>query len=66
MCLLSRTVARSADGAAFTDLFRAKWFSMIHEEWTISVLKNRPDLSPDLLKHTKELMDKHVAILSKS
>lgn len=45
---------------ALTDLFRAKWSAMIHEEWTRSVLKNRPDLSPDLLTHTRELMDRHV------
>ncbi len=45
---------------ALTDLFRAKWSAMIHEEWTSSVLKNRRDLSSDLLKHTRELMDMHV------
>lgn len=45
---------------ALTDLFRAKWSSMIHDEWIRSVLKNRPDLSPDVLKHTRELMDIHV------
>jgi len=44
---------------ARTDLFRAKWSSMIHEEWIRSVLKNRPDLSLDVLKHTSELMDLH-------
>jgi predicted nucleic acid-binding protein len=45
---------------ALTDLFRAKWSSMIHDEWTRSVLKNRPDISPDVLKRTRELMDMHV------
>lgn len=45
---------------ALTDLFRAKWSAMIHEEWISSVLKKRPDLSSDLLKHTRELMDMHV------
>lgn len=45
---------------ALTDLFWAKWSSMIHDEWTGSVLKNRPDLSPDALKQTRELMDMHV------
>ena len=45
---------------ALTDLSRAKWSSMIHDEWIRSVLKNRPDLSPDVLKHTRELMDMHV------
>lgn len=33
---------------------------MIHDEWTGPVLKNRPDLSPNLLQHTRELMDMHV------
>lgn len=45
---------------ALTDLFRAKWSSMIHDEWVRSILKNRPDLSSDDLKRTRELMDRHV------
>ena len=45
---------------ALIDLFRAKWSSMIHDEWTRSLLKNRQDLSSDDLKRTRELMDMHV------
>ena len=45
---------------ALTDLFRAKWSSMIHDEWMRSVLKDRPDISPDTLRRTCELMDMHV------
>lgn len=45
---------------AITDLFRAKWSSMIHDEWTRSLLKNRQDLSSDDLKRTRQLMDIHV------
>jgi predicted nucleic acid-binding protein len=45
---------------ALTDLFRAKWSSMIHDEWMGSLLKNRPDLSLDDLRRTRELMDMHV------
>jgi predicted nucleic acid-binding protein len=45
---------------ALTDLFRAKWSSMIHDEWIRSLLKNRPDLSADNLKRTRELMDANV------
>ena len=45
---------------ALTDLFRAKWSSMIHDEWIRALLKNRPDLSADNLKRTRELMDANV------
>ncbi|MGH7232471.1 MAG: helix-turn-helix domain-containing protein, partial [Nitrospiraceae bacterium] len=45
---------------ALTDLFRAKWSSMIHDEWMRALLQNRPDLSTDHLKRTRELMDMHV------
>lgn len=29
---------------ALTDLYRARWTDMIHDEWTRNVLKQRPDL----------------------
>jgi len=29
---------------ALTDLYRARWTDMIHDEWTRNVLKLRPDL----------------------
>lgn len=45
---------------ALTDLFRAKWSSMIHDEWILALLKNRKDLSADNLKRTRELMDASV------
>lgn len=45
---------------ALINLFRAKWSSMIHDEWTRSLLKNRPDLSSDDLNRTRELMVMHV------
>ena len=28
---------------AMTDLYRARWTDMIHDEWTRNVLKQRPD-----------------------
>lgn len=31
---------------ALTDLFRARWTDMIHDEWIRSVLAQRPDLQP--------------------
>jgi predicted nucleic acid-binding protein len=45
---------------ALTDLFRAKWSSMIHDEWINAVLANRSDLSRADLVRTQELMDMNV------
>jgi hypothetical protein len=45
---------------ALTDLFRARWTDMIHDEWTRNVLTARPDLSPSDLMRTRVLMDAHV------
>lgn len=45
---------------AITDLFRAKWTDDIHDEWIRNVLKNRPDLTKDRLRRTKDLMNSHV------
>ncbi|HHS8316197.1 TPA: PIN domain-containing protein [Legionella pneumophila] len=45
---------------ATTSLFRAKWTNRIHEEWIRNVLKNRPDISRNMLEKTKELMNRCV------
>jgi predicted nucleic acid-binding protein len=45
---------------AMLDLYRAKWSSMIHDEWIGSLLKNRPDLKAEQLQRTRELMDANV------
>ena len=45
---------------AVTDLYRAKWTDAIHDEWTRNVLENRPDLKPEQLQRTRELMNVHV------
>lgn len=45
---------------AVTDLYRAKWTDAIHDEWIRNVLKNRPNLKPEQLKRTRELMNAHV------
>ena len=45
---------------ALTDLYRARWTDMIHDEWTRNVLKQRPDLKPENLEHTRLLMNTHV------
>lgn len=45
---------------AMTDLYRAKWTDAIHDEWTRNVLKDRPDLTPEQLQRTRDLMNAHV------
>lgn len=45
---------------ALTDLFRARWTSQIHDEWTRNVLKDRQDLTREQLQRTCDLMDSHV------
>ncbi len=45
---------------ALTDLFRAKWTDLIHDEWIRNVLKKRPDITAAQLARTRELMDLHV------
>jgi predicted nucleic acid-binding protein len=45
---------------ALTDLFRAKWTDAIHDEWIRNVLKDRPDLKPEQLQRTRDLMNAHV------
>lgn len=45
---------------AVTNLYQAKWTDAIHDEWTRNVLKDRPDLRPEQLQRTRELMNAHV------
>ncbi len=45
---------------ALTGLFRARWTAQIHDEWMRNVLANRPDLKPEQLARTRELMDANV------
>lgn len=40
-------------------LYRARWSTMIHEEWMRNVRKDRPDLSFHRLERTREMMDRH-------
>jgi hypothetical protein len=44
---------------ALTDLFRARWSDMIHEEWMRSLLAQRADLSREQLERTRRLMNAH-------
>jgi len=50
---------------ASTGLYRAKWTNQIHEEWMRNVLKNRPDLSRELLEKTKRPVEKYEKTLLK-
>ncbi len=45
---------------ALTDLYRARWTNLIHDEWTRNVLKQRPDLKPEDVERTRSLMNSHV------
>ena len=45
---------------ALTDLYRARWTDMIHDEWIRNVLKQRPDLKAEDLYRTRQLMNAHV------
>lgn len=42
---------------AEVDLFKPKWTQEIHEEWTTNLLVNRPDLDPERIQRTNQLMD---------
>lgn len=42
---------------AMTDLYRARWTDMIHDEWIRNVLKQRPDLKPENLDRTRALIN---------
>ena len=45
---------------ALLDLYRAKWTDAIHDEWIGNVLRNRPDIKPEQLQRTREMMNSHV------
>ncbi|MBU2714010.1 PIN domain-containing protein [Zooshikella harenae] len=45
---------------ALSDLFSARWTAQIHDEWIRNVLAKRPDLKPEQLQRTRQLMDSHV------
>lgn len=45
---------------ALADLIQAKWTEAIHDEWTQSLLRSRPDLKPEQLQRTRDLMNAHV------
>jgi len=42
---------------AKTGIYRARWSDAIHDEWIAALLKRRPDLDPNVLARTRELMN---------
>lgn len=45
---------------ATTDLFRARWTDAIHDEWTRSLLRDKPDIGRDALDRIRRLMNRGV------
>lgn len=45
---------------ALQDVVLTRWTDEIHDEWIRNVLKNRPDLKPEQLQRTRELMNANV------
>ena len=45
---------------ATAGLFRAKWTALIHGEWVRNLLRDRPDLGPEQLRRTSDLMNSAV------
>lgn len=45
---------------AVTDLYRARWSNLIHEEWIGNLLEQRPDLTREQLLRVRDLMNQHV------
>jgi predicted nucleic acid-binding protein len=43
---------------AAAELFRPIWSDMIHEEWIVNVLANRPDLTRRQLEQTRDAMNR--------
>ena len=45
---------------ALAGAFRPLWSERVHDEWTRSLQRDRPDLSPDRIARTRALMLAHV------
>lgn len=45
---------------ALSDLYRARWSDMIHDEWIRNLIANRPDLTREQLERTRTLMNSNV------
>lgn len=42
---------------ALSDAFKARWTDRIHDEWIRNLLRDRPDIPPEKLARTRELID---------
>ena len=45
---------------AATRLFRARWTAQIREEWVRNLVANRPDLAPERIQRTADLIDSNI------
>ena len=45
---------------AASNLFRARWTESIHDEWTVNLIRNRPDLSKEKITRLRNLMNDSV------
>lgn len=45
---------------ALSDAFKARWTDQIHDEWIRNLLHDRPDIAPERLARTRELMNRAV------
>jgi hypothetical protein len=45
---------------AIGGVFQARWTAAIQDEWTRSLLDNKPDLKPERIARTRELMDSRI------
>jgi predicted nucleic acid-binding protein len=45
---------------ALRDLFRAHWSERIHDEWTRSLMRDRPDIPAAAIERTRRLMDQNI------
>jgi hypothetical protein len=45
---------------ALSDLYRARWTDLIHDEWTRNLLAQRTDLKAEAIERTRALMDRSV------
>ncbi|WP_292422932.1 PIN domain-containing protein [Mesorhizobium sp.] len=46
--------------AAGGGLYRAKWTEQIHDEWIRNLLEDRPDIKPEQIYRTRDLMNRAV------
>ena len=45
---------------ATTGLFRARWTEAIHDEWTRSLLRDKPDIAPERLAQLRHTINRAV------